>query len=247
MTFTEFLLMHYYTACMRLYEVALNAPSPFSTSVSTKQQCLNSADPAQVDALYALLTAVNSFVTTLLEIPAVDYMSMSFITWGQLSFALTTLARLSCPQRNLEFVKDATDYVTVLETFARKFEEIRPSLDARNHGLDDGKQYSYSFEKYAKKLRVIINMHQNRYKAQPAAEDSTKDQLQMQPAENAIQQAGWQTVPPMMDQIGTTTHMMGANQPLYDPQNLSAFDDNFWGLPGMEQWWDGNYQSAVYM
>ncbi|RFU28196.1 hypothetical protein B7463_g8144, partial [Scytalidium lignicola] len=224
----KFFLMHCYSASIHLHEVALN-------------------DLSQLDGLYALLIAVNSFITTVLSIPSTEYLSTSFVTWSQLSFAITTLARLSCPKRNIGFVKEALDYVTVLETLATKFEEAKVRLGPGMDGIDGGKGYTDSLEKYARKMRMIVNFYENRRKAQSGVEDSGKDPVQVQPIENGIQQTGWDTVPQVADRIGDATCMPDVDQTLYGPQDYTTLDDDLWWLPGMERWWDGNYQGNMYM
>ncbi|KAH8813127.1 hypothetical protein F5884DRAFT_787485 [Xylogone sp. PMI_703] len=228
----KFLLMHYHIASIHLHEIALN-------------------DLSQIDALYALLLGVNSFINTLLTIPSSSYLSISFITWSQLSFAITTLARLSCPIRNLTFVKDVLDYVTVLETFATRFEEAKQSLGPEITSMDDSKGYTDSLDKYAKKMRMIVNMYVNRLKAKfPVIEEAGsagKDVPSVQAVESGIQQTGWDAVPQLPEQTSVTdaTNAPAVDETLYTSQEYEVWDDDSWWLPGMTPWWDGHYHDNM--
>ena len=155
---SAWILMHYHSVEVRLYEIAFRMPRPTNDGTQVLQL---------LETLNASLTSTISFFEHLYLLPPTHYERVPFVAWAQFAIAVLTLSKLVFYYANywdLAYVRKTAQFSDRMERVAMRFEEAG---SARQAAAAMKEEYEDIFLRYAGRVRWLKIWYEAKLATEP--------------------------------------------------------------------------------
>lgn len=182
--------LHYHCAEIHLYESSIHNAS--STIYGT-HSC------HRVDMLYACLVACRSYLDISLALPPDSYFSLPKTTFGQMTFVLASVFKLSlleAPGWDLQHVRQELDVSRLPDRIAGRFEDASRTIDPKQQisGTDAFSRCAQRFRQIKRWYDMKVTAESGPDLSQELMNASRMEAFEFEGQSDFLEEAYWQDI-----------------------------------------------------